>query len=171
MTQSCQQEICVIRHVSCNTLLYNGLVGLSYSAGPMTGSERFGANLKEWRVRRKLNQDVLGERVGADGPRISRLESGQENPTLETIDRLAAILQVDVSVFHVPRPEEGLSRDDGRPSQGSEVLNYLLQSLDSEAPAEDSWQGDILKAIAALNRALRRADPGASTGPAAKVGP
>lgn len=134
----------------------------------MTGSERFGANLREWRLRRRLTQEELGAKVGSDGPRIGRLEKGTENPTLETIDKIGVALDLDVSLLHVPRPEEESISEGGRPRQHLAVLEDLVSALDTDFPAEDSWRGDIYKAIAALNRALRRGeDSGASGAPPA----
>lgn len=167
MTQECQAIKCPMSHVSCNRRPYKHLGGLSYSAIAMTGSERFGGNLREWRNRRKLTQDTLGEKIGSDGPRVSRLERGEENPTLDTIDKLGVALEIDVSYFHIPRPEEDTGHvGPGRPRDSDPVLEAIrLQQLDSETPAEDSTRGDILKAQsalatanAALNRALRRPD-------------
>jgi transcriptional regulator with XRE-family HTH domain len=130
----------------------------------MTGSERFGANLRDWRQKRRLTQEQLGEKVGADGPRVGRLEKGTENPTLESIDRLAAALDVDVSVLHAPRPEEQSERagELGGSARGGTwmgvdpVYRAIIEQLDAETPAPDTIEGDILKASAALDRALRR---------------
>lgn len=165
MTQVCQQEKCSKSHYSCISGPYKGLGRLSYSAGDsMTGSERFGANLREWRLRRRLTQEELGAKVGADGPRVGRLEKGSENPTLETIDKLGIALDVDVSLFHVPRPEDEAAYEGGRPRQHLAVFEDLITTLDAEFPAADSWEGDIYKAIAALNRALRRGPDSGTAG-------
>lgn len=140
---------------------------LSYSARHMatskraakaSTSERFGARLRELRQRRRISQEVLGEKVGSDGPRIHRLEKGSENPTLETLDKLADALEVDVSEFLVPVREQESAG--ARRVERNQILEdrwgALLEALDAEVPAEDSWRGDVLKAVAALNRALRR---------------
>lgn len=171
MTQRSQQEKCPIEHYSCNTLPCNEIGALSYSAARMGGAdERFGDKLREWRQRRKLSQQALGEKIGADGPRIHRLEKGTENPTLDTLDRLAAALAIDVGELLRPRLEQESGRVEGG-SEGSPILAALLARLDADAPAEDSWRGDVLKAIAALNRALRReAAPGEALGAAPKAG-
>ena len=153
-----------MEHISCNQCPYLGLRALSYSSGPMTSAERIGAWIKEWRQKRNLTQAVLGERAGTDGPRIGRLEKGEENPTVETLDKLIQVLDIDLSQLTAPRPEE--AADDAQSGLGgtrnkASVANYLrglLEETDREFPAADTWQGDVHKAIAALNRALRRED-------------
>ena len=168
MTQDSQQEICSITHISCNSRPYRQIGGLSYSAGRMTSAERIGAWIKEWRLKREMSQEVLGEKAGTDGPRIGRLEKGTENPTVETLDKLTAALEIDLSHLTAPRPEEGA--DDEQAEVGTDrnrarvarYLRSLVDAVDVEFPAQDNWQGDVHKAIAALNRALRReADSGA----------
>jgi transcriptional regulator with XRE-family HTH domain len=163
-----------MEQVSCNSFPCRKMGFLSYSAGAMaTADQRFGAQLREWRFRRRLSQDKLGELIGSDGPRIHRLEKGEENPTLETLDKLANALDIDVGSFLIePRPEQETGRESaGERREGSSVLDAVLARLDEEFPAEDSWQGDVHKAIAALNRALRRPPAtGTSPGSAEKTG-
>jgi transcriptional regulator with XRE-family HTH domain len=134
----------------------------------MASAGLVGERLLEWRQRRKLSQQVLGEKIGADGPRIHRLEKGAENPTLDTLDRLAAALDIDTSQLLAPRPVEDSGRDR---TQVDPLLADAVARLDRDTPAEDTWRGDVLKAIAVLTRALRRSDaPGESAAPPAKVG-
>lgn len=169
MTQRRQVESGVKEHNSCNTLPYRRMRALSYSAARMgLADQRFGERLREWRSRRNLSGQALGDKIGADSSRISRLEKGTENPTLDTLDKLAAALDVDVSVLLEPRPEESGHVAGG--SDGSEILAAYLARIDEEAPAEDSWRGDVIQAIAVLTRALRRPAPGEPASPPAKTG-
>ena len=126
----------------------------------MASTKRFGERLKEWRARRRMTQETLGEKIGSDGPRVHRLEKGAENPTLETLDKVADALEIDVSQLLQPRPEEAGHE---RTVQGNPWIEKLLASVDTDFPAEESWKGDIHKAIAALNRALRREGTTSST--------
>lgn len=119
--------------------------------------------MRELRDMRRLSQEALGELIGSDGPRIHKLEKGTENPTIETLDKLAVALNVDVSAFFFPVRDQEAGRGAGieRSPILEERFRSLLETLDAEVPAEQSWRGDILQAIAALNRALRRPpDPG-----------
>jgi transcriptional regulator with XRE-family HTH domain len=137
-------------------------------------AERVGSKVRELRLQQRLTQEQLGERIGSDGPRVGRIEKGSENPTLETIDKLATALNVDVShLFEEPRPDEESGdavSTGGKPREGHPFFKSMLEATDAEVPAEDSWRGDVLKAIAVLNRALRRGDSGAPATPAKKTG-
>lgn len=131
--------------------------------GYTPGVSRWSDRIKEIRVARKLTQeqlaDLIIEKGGAmDRYRLSKLESGEnENPELATLELIAAALAIDVGeLFARPRSEEETERDHERPNEGSPVLEQLLGAIDTETPADDSWKGDVLKAIAVLNRALRR---------------
>src|SRR4051812_43246912 len=116
---------------------------VSYSSLEMPSAERVGSNIKLWRGRRRMTQAQLGELIGSDGPRVGRLESGKENPTLETLDKLAVALEIDVHYLTAPRPEEETGHVDASGSRtGSALLEGIVEALDGEVPAEDTWRGD-----------------------------
>lgn len=50
------------------------------------------------RLRKGLTQSQLAEKVGTRQPVISRLERGEGNPSLETLQRIAGALNVSLSV-------------------------------------------------------------------------
>ncbi|MEX1124422.1 MAG: helix-turn-helix transcriptional regulator [Acidimicrobiia bacterium] len=52
--------------------------------------------LIELRKAESLTQQALADRTGIGQPEISRIESGQENPTMSTMIRLARGLQVRI---------------------------------------------------------------------------
>lgn len=103
-------------------------------------------------------QQKLAAKAKVDASKLSKLENDRPvNLTLITLERLAKALKVPVrELFNSPRPEGATGH--GVDDKGIAVLQGLLQSVDQETPAEDSWRGDVLKAVAALNRALRRPD-------------
>lgn len=129
MTQQCQAWSCSLVHENCNLFPYRYIQPLSYSAAvTTTAAERFGERLREWRHHRHMSQEVLGQKVGADGPRIHRLEKGSENPTLDTLDRLAEALDIDVGQLLMPHPE----REPGRVEQEtSPSIGSLKESMRS----------------------------------------
>jgi transcriptional regulator with XRE-family HTH domain len=51
-------------------------------------------NLRRLRVRRGLSQEALAVDAGVDRSYVGRIERGVENPTVETLDRLAVALEV-----------------------------------------------------------------------------
>jgi len=108
-----------------------------------------------------------------DRSRLSNIETGtNENPELTTLRSIATALQVDIAeLFIEPRPEQKPGH--GQPAEAAvephSILAALLEAADVEMPAEDSWRGDVLKAVAVLNRALRRPNSGTADGSAANT--
>lgn len=68
--------------------------------------QQLGASVRVLRGTAELSQEELGLRINLDQSYISRLESGQLNPTLETIAELAAALDVSL---------EDIFKDSGKP--------------------------------------------------------
>ena len=54
------------------------------------------ANLKRYRARRKLSCRALGAAAGVSGVYVWQVEAGVRHPTLVTIGKLAAALEVKV---------------------------------------------------------------------------
>lgn len=134
-----------------------------------------GARIKEIREERRLSQKEVAALAGSTDGEISRHERNapNSNPAVDVLVRISRALDVPLPCLFepvgtpIPRPDEGEAghADADDRSQGSALLERVLHQLDSETPAEDSWRGDVLKAVAALNRALRRTntDDGAAT--------
>lgn len=58
--------------------------------------KRFGLAVKEYRRLLNVSQEELAMRIGADQAYVSRIEAGQMNVTLETVEQIAVALEVDV---------------------------------------------------------------------------
>lgn len=56
----------------------------------------FGIKLKYWRLKRKLTQEELAEKLLVAPHYISDIERGRRNITMQTINRLAAALDIEV---------------------------------------------------------------------------
>lgn len=54
-------------------------------------------NLRTIRSRAKVSQKELANRVGVSYPRISEIENGKGNPTIETLEKIAIALNVNIS--------------------------------------------------------------------------
>lgn len=52
--------------------------------------------VREVRVRKGFSQAQLAQRIGVDQSQISRIESGESSPTLETLDKIAGALGVKI---------------------------------------------------------------------------
>jgi transcriptional regulator with XRE-family HTH domain len=62
----------------------------------MAPKERMAARLKELRERRGLTQEQLSEKSGVGRSHLARLETGKQDPTLSTLEKLAKALGVKV---------------------------------------------------------------------------
>lgn len=75
-----------------------------------TTKELLGARIKELRKGKGLSQDTLAEQVGIDTKYLSRLEVGRSYPSLDTLERVADALGVELKDFfefaHADDPKE-----------------------------------------------------------------
>jgi len=60
-------------------------------------AKRLGMRLKQLRATNDLNQTNLAKKVGVTQAYIAMLEKGQQNPTLDVLQRLAKALKVSVA--------------------------------------------------------------------------
>jgi transcriptional regulator with XRE-family HTH domain len=81
----------------------------------MDALERFGGNVLRIRQARRLSQESLAERAGIHRTQISLFETGQRQPLLETLIRLAGALEVPL-----PALTEGIGFKPG--PGGGEIL-------------------------------------------------
>lgn len=65
-----------------------------------------------YRTRRKLSQRALAERLGMKQPQVARLELGEVNPSMETLMRLAAHLDIEFTIDVRPagRPARNVTK-------------------------------------------------------------
>lgn len=68
--------------------------------------KRFGLAVRAQRGRLNVSQEELAMRIGADQAYVSRIEAGQMNVTLETVEQIAVALQVYASeLLELPEDE------------------------------------------------------------------
>lgn len=65
----------------------------------MEPRDRFGVNLREARLAAGASVEELGERCGLHHTVVLRLERGAAAPSLETLLKLAGVLDVDVEAL------------------------------------------------------------------------
>ena len=58
--------------------------------------KKFGHRLRELRKEKDLAQDKLAMKAGLNPSYVGFIERAQRNPTLETIQKLASALEVDI---------------------------------------------------------------------------
>jgi transcriptional regulator with XRE-family HTH domain len=80
----------------------------------MDTKELLGERVRELRKKRKLTQEKLAELAGVDISYLGNIERGTENPTVATLDKLAAALSVRLSQIltfeHTLRGDKALRR-------------------------------------------------------------
>lgn len=59
--------------------------------------QKFGAKIREARVKAGISQEELGFRTGLDRTYISGIERGVRNPSLKNIGRIAKALKIKAS--------------------------------------------------------------------------
>jgi len=86
----------------------------------MRGRELVGRNVRRVRVAKGISQERLAFDSGVDRSYLGGLERGEENPTVDVLDKLAATLGVSIAelfeAIEASAPVEGLPRGRKRKS-------------------------------------------------------
>lgn len=65
----------------------------------MDNKKKLGLKIKELRKRKRFTQEQLAELINMEQNSISVIESGRNFPTLGTLEKIAQILEVNLSDF------------------------------------------------------------------------
>lgn len=65
----------------------------------MAPIEKIAMRIKAERAKRKITQAELAERAGISHGYLARLETGRQDPTITTLEKLAKALRVKVSAL------------------------------------------------------------------------
>ena len=91
-----------------------------------TTKELLGSRIKEIRKLRRLSQEELSEKINIDPKHLSRIEVGRGFPSLDTLERLADVLNVDIKDLF----------EFSHKAQSQKELKETLSSLLKEAGEE-----------------------------------
>ena len=72
----------------------------------MRGRELVGRNVRRIRVAKGIAQERLAFDAGVDRSYLGGVERGEENPTVDVLDRLAATLAVPLAALFDPDVQE-----------------------------------------------------------------
>ena len=61
--------------------------------------KKFGKNLRKIRHEVNLSQETLSDIAKVPRSQIARIERGEVNPTINTLKRIADVLEVDISIL------------------------------------------------------------------------
>lgn len=79
----------------------------------MNTKELLGLKVKEFRKQRKITQEKLAEIIGVDNGYISKLEVGQNFPSISTLERIADALGVELyELFQFTRRKDKNFKDE-----------------------------------------------------------
>ncbi len=92
-----------------------------------TTRQMLGGRIKELRRLRNLSQEQVAERVGIDPKHLSRIEVGRGFPSLQTLEKLARVLNVDLKDFFE------FAHRDGSPKEVKASLGSLLKEADPDS--------------------------------------
>jgi transcriptional regulator with XRE-family HTH domain len=120
----------------------------------MNDMGRIGALVKEMRRHAQLTQRELAERAGTSQSAIAKLEQGESNPTIDTIERWARAAGFAVQFTLVPLPVvdpvvERYKRDVDR----SLLRENLRKSVHERLRSLGEWQTDLHTLQYAVTRA------------------
>lgn len=64
--------------------------------------ERVARNLREWRLKRAMTQEQLSLGAGITQTFLSQVESGRRNVSIDTLEKLAVVLEIDIVELLLP---------------------------------------------------------------------
>lgn len=67
-----------------------------------------GKRIKELRRNKKLTQEQLAEKIGIGTPNISYFETGKYTPALETMQKIARALDVEIYELYLFKQEKSI---------------------------------------------------------------
>ncbi|MEK6657245.1 MAG: helix-turn-helix transcriptional regulator [Nitrospirota bacterium] len=91
-----------------------------------TTKELLGGRIKELRKLKGLSQEKLSEKINIDPKHLSRIEVGRGFPSLDTLERLANVLNVELKDFFE------FAHEAKNPKELKEALSSLLKEADEE---------------------------------------
>ncbi|MDE2437354.1 MAG: helix-turn-helix transcriptional regulator, partial [Sphingomonadales bacterium] len=68
----------------------------------MHGRKLVGQNLKRVRVAQAVSQEQLAFDAGVDRSYLGGIERGEENPSVDTLEKIARILDIELLEFFLP---------------------------------------------------------------------
>lgn len=90
---------------------------------------KVGNLLIKLRMQHNLTQAQLAEKVGLKRPYISRLESGDANPTIKTLGRILGAFDMALVLDAAPREQGLFDEDDTGPAFAGCLFDYSLADV------------------------------------------
>jgi len=100
-----------------------------------------GARIRQARLERGLSQGDLESRTGLLRCYLSRVENGHTEPSLQTLARLAAALEMPLVGFFDEAAEDGAAE---APQLSAEELTFLTQMRDFAGTLSEQGRQQVL---------------------------
>lgn len=115
----------------------------------------FGERLRELREKNGLTQEELGEKINQKKANISKYETGRLQPSLETINLLAAIFNVttDYLLGRTDNPND--VNYEPTPQELEKVLREANIAFDG-SPLDEEDKEDVIEFVKVALRALKK---------------
>ncbi len=81
-----------------------------------------GRKIREFRKNKKMTQEQLAELVGIGTPNISYFETGKFTPAVETLEKIAKALDVEIYELYMFKPLKSVP----------EIKKELIEKINSE---------------------------------------
>jgi transcriptional regulator with XRE-family HTH domain len=109
--------------------------------------KKLGARIKEYREKSGMTQEQLSETVGISQNFLSQMETGRRNPSIGTLNKIAAAVNMPIHSF--------FKFDPGKPAKKIIIKNYesLMASLNKK---EQAFLSDVVRETAVKLRKLRK---------------
>ena len=78
------------------------MVLMSNPVNFQSARQRLARNLKEWRMKRGMSQDILSSTAGLSRVHISRIENSLDTVSVDNLEKLAAALRIDIVDLLLP---------------------------------------------------------------------
>lgn len=115
----------------------------------------FGERLRELREKNGLTQEELGEKINQKKANISKYETGRLQPSLETINLLAAIFNVTTDYLLGRTDIPNNVNDEPTPQELEKVLREANIAFDG-APLDEEDKEDVIEFVKVALRALKK---------------
>ncbi len=84
--------------------------------------ELLGKKIRELRKAKKYTQEQLAEKVDIGTPNISYFETGKYSPSIETLEKIAKALDVEIYELYMFQPQKSIN----------EIKKELIKGMDSD---------------------------------------
>ncbi|MEM9798261.1 MAG: helix-turn-helix domain-containing protein [Pseudomonadota bacterium] len=101
----------------------------------------FGAELRDWRTRRRLSQMALALEAGASPRHVSFLETGRAKPSPEMVARLGDALDLPLAARNGLMAAAGFAARHPRSDLSSEHLGRIAGAMARVVDRHDPWPG------------------------------